>query len=332
MPPAGSIGFLQVWRRCAVWALPDSKVAGILLRLIGVILGTGEYCLGLACRPRAKDRRGMVMNGTNPAHRATAPNQRPVRQLLLVSLVVLGGVACGPGASDQDQTQAAHLTSSRAGELLSGSVTTSEPESPLAALTRTPRVMPTPEQLAIDSLGVDFGTDESPLRIIELFDYGCGYCRIFHQDTRTPLHEQYVDSGQLYWKSVPFVTGNWPASVPVSLAAECALEQGQSFFEAISDVIFERQSDWKAASEPETLADEFAQEVGLDMVRYRTCLEGDERLWRLQAHTRLAQDLGVDGTPTFFIVGVGPLTGALPLEAFQQVFDTVLVQVAAQQP
>ena len=141
-----------------------------------------------------------------------------------------------------------------------------------------------------------------------------------------------MDTGLIYWKSLPFITGNWPTSVPVTLAAECARDQGRGYFEAISDVIFARQGDWKPAPAPEELAEEFAEEVGLDMERYRTCFESDELLWRVQAQTSFAGDLDVTGTPTLMVGGVGPLVGALPLEAFQQMFDTVLVVLVSEQP
>jgi len=98
---------------------------------------------------------------------------------------------------------------------------------------------------------------------------------------------------------------------------------------SISDIIFERQGDWKSASDPEALAEVFAEEAGLDMARYRSCVEDDEFLWRVQAQTNLAGELGIRGTPSFIIVGVGPVNGALPLETFRQVFDTILSEAAA---
>jgi len=118
----------------------------------------------------------------------------------------------------------------------------------------------------------------------------------------------------------------------VSLAAECARDQGRGYFEAITELIFARQRDWKAASAPEELAEQFAEEAGLDMDRYRTCFKSDELLWRVQAQTTFAGQLGVRGTPTFMVVGVGPIVGALPLETFQQMIDTVLVVLEAGQP
>jgi len=280
------------------------------------------------------------MNRMYVARRATPRNRRSLWRLLLVLLVASGGAAaCTPAESDTDTEFGASLTTRGAGNLLTAGYSTSEDFSPsnresprLAELLRSPPVGVTPEQMSFDSLGIDFGKPEAPLRVIEFYDYGCGYCRVFHENTRERLHEQYVDSDRVYWKSIPFITGSWATSVPVSLAAECARDQGRGYYVAINDLIFARQGDWKAASAPEELAEEFAEEVGLDMERYRTCFENDELLWRVQTHTAFAQELGITGTPTFLVLGLGPIVGALPLETFQQIFDTVLVQLAAVQP
>ena len=279
------------------------------------------------------------MNRTSLAHWVAPLNRRDVWRLLPVLLVALGAAACTPGESDPDAALGARLTTRGAGDLLSRgfspneATSLSQPGSPgMTGLMRPAPVAPTPEQMTIDSLGVDFGTPEAPVRLIEFFDYGCGYCRAFHQNTRGPLHEQYVDSGRLYWKSIPFITGNWATSVPVSLAAECARDQGVGYYEAITELIFARQGDWKSASAPEELAEGFAEEVGLDMERYRTCFEKDELLWRLQAQTALAEELDVRGTPTFLVIGFGPIVGALPLETFQQLIDTTLAFLGVDQP
>lgn len=282
------------------------------------------------------DQPGIVMSRIIPTPWMTPLNRRALSRLLLTLSITLGaGHACTPGDSggaDANVTGGARLTTRGAGDLLFPDFSRSEPDGrSLEALWRPLATGPRPEQMTIDSLGVDFGTPEASVRMMEFFDFGCGYCRTFHEGTRGLLHEQYVDSGQILWKSVPFVTGNWPASVPVSLAAECARDQGRSAYAAIADVIFARQREWKSASAPEELAEEFAEEAGLDMERYRSCFENDELLWRVQAHTELATEFGVRGTPTFYIIGFGPIVGALPLEALQQMFDTVLAEVAAGQ-
>ncbi len=279
------------------------------------------------------------MKRKSGTRRMTLRNRPDARRLLPLVLVALGAAgACTRSESGGDAELGTRLTTRGAGELLStgfspDGFTPSDPEATAAiGLMRAAPGRRTPGQLSIDSLGVDFGTLEAPLRLIEFFDYGCGYCRLFHQDTRGALHEQYVDSGRLYWKSMPFITGNWANSVPVSLAAECARDQGRDYYEAITDLIFARQRDWKSGSAPAELAEGFAEEVGLDMERYRACFETDELLWRVQAHTALASEFDVQGTPTLLVAGVGPIVGALPLETFQQLIDTVLVVLAPAQP
>jgi protein-disulfide isomerase len=256
---------------------------------------------------------------------------RELWPLLVSVLVAVGAVGCTSDEIDENAGAGSRLTTSGAGQLLSTGTSAFEPGNPLAALARAAPNGPPLDEITADMLGVDFGTEEAPVRMVEFYDYGCGYCKLFHEETRRPLHEEYVDRGSVFWKSIPFITGIWAASMPISLAAECARDQGQSYFVSISDIIFERQGDWKSASDPEALAESFAEEAGLDMARYRSCFEDDQFLWRVQAQTNLAGELGIRGTPTFVIVGMGPINGALPLETFRQVLDTILSEVAARQ-
>jgi len=277
------------------------------------------------------------MNRIHTTHWVTPLSRRDGWRLLLAVLVTVGAAAActrgDSGRSDGNAELGARLTTRGAGGLLPPGFTPSSGSRGrgLEALERQAPTGPLPEEVTVAELGVDFGTTEAPVKMIEFFDYGCGYCRAFHQDTRGPLHEEYVDAGQVLWKSVPFILGRWPESVPVTLAAECARDQGRDYFEAISDLLFEHQSDWKAASAPEEVAEGYAQEVGLDMPRYRTCFENDEFLWRVHGHNGVAKGLGVRGTPTFFVVGFGTIPGALPLETFREVIDTLLSQVATEQ-
>jgi protein-disulfide isomerase len=265
----------------------------------------------------------------------TQRSRRDGWRLLLAVLVTTGAAAtCTPGdsgPSDGDTDRGARLTTRGAGDLLPSGFTSGSESLGLEALERRAPAGAPPEEVTIAMLGVDFGAPDAPVQMIEFFDYGCGYCRAFHQDTRGQLHEEYVDPGEVLWKSMPFILGTWPESVPVTLAAECARDQGRDYFEAISDLLFEHQSDWKAASAPEEVAEGYAQEVGLDMPRYRTCFENDEFLWRVHGHNGVAKGLGVRGTPTFFVVGFGTIPGALPLETFREVIDTLLSQVATEQ-
>lgn len=251
-----------------------------------------------------------------------------IRIIFFLILMAATSSACteDPGANGR----AARLTTRGAGELLStGSPTTPLPPG-IAAIDRPAPNAPTAEQINPEEIGTNFGDFEAPVRIMEFFDFGCGYCRQFHAETFPTLMEEYVDEGKLLWKSVPFIMGNWANSVAASLTAECAHDQGR--YEEMTELLFARQPDWKRGSDPEVVLEALAEELGLDMDRYGNCISSDEFLWRVQTHTMMAQQLGVRSTPTFILIGYGPISGALPLEVFKGVIDTVLVQAAANAP
>ena len=246
--------------------------------------------------------------------------------LLGAALSVSSG---GCGSEEEAAGGEARLTTRGAGELLSSAASETRVPPALRELgTPTPET-PSGQDLHLDLFGVDFGSRDAPARIIELFDFGCGFCRKFHEETLPALTDKYIDPGQVLWKAVPFVIGNWASSVPATLAAECALGQSRDAYVAMAGTLFRRQADWKSAAEPERVIEEIATDVGLDIERYRTCMSSDEFLWRVQAHTALARQIGVRGTPTFVAVGYAPFAGALPLELFEEIIDTVLVRAAA---
>ena len=242
--------------------------------------------------------------------------------------VALSLFALGCASDDQEgPSDEARLTTRGAGELLSSGAATTQAPPGLEALDRPAPASPPQEEINLEILGVDFGSDDAPARILEFFDLGCGFCRKFHAETLPALTEKYIDQGQLLWKAIPFVIGNWANSVPATLAVECALSQGR--YEEMAETLFQRQPEWKSASEPEPILEQIAEDLGLDVEAYRTCMSSDEFLWRVQAHSALAREVGVRGTPTFVVVGYAPFAGALPLELFEHIIDTVLVHAAA---
>ena len=176
------------------------------------------------------------------------------------------------------------------------------------------------QEVSIDDLGYDEGPREAPVRVLEFSDFGCGYCRQFHQEAYPVLAEEYMGSGKVLWKYVPMILGQFPNAVEAARTGECAGEQGR--FPEMRDLLFDRQQAWKNAGDPEALLAGYARDMGLDMARYESCVAEGRRDARLQAGTQLFRELGGRGTPTFFVVGYAPIPGAIPLELFQQALDT----------
>lgn len=241
------------------------------------------------------------------SHRA-----RPLRitsHLVLVALLGLA-VSCGSDASPETDT-AQDVTRG----LLSAAGANGGGE---AAGGRGPM-----RQFTLNELGVDRGTPGAPIRVMELSDYGCGYCRRFHMETFPALDEEFVQTGIVEWKFLPYVTGMFDNSRAALRAAECTLEQSPEAFERINDRLWEGQTEWKSSADAAALLRSWAVEAGAEAEAYDACHDEGRRLDRIAAAGEVARELGVRGTPTFFVVGYGPLQGALPLETFQQIFRSI---------
>jgi len=134
--------------------------------------------------------------------------------------------------------------------------------------------------------------------------------------------QSYIDSGKvnLVYKHSAFLGQE---SIWAAQASECAADQGK--FWEYHDLLFERwNGENQGAFSKENLI-KFAQDLKLDAAKFDPCLTNDETLERVKADTLEGRDVGVTGTPTFFINGQ-PLVGAQPIEAFQQQLDPLLGQ------
>lgn len=241
----------------------------------------------------------------------------------LLLAAVVGVSAC---EGEPEEAVGETRLSTAAGQMLQANGAPSTTPSGRAPLLGTP---PPGEPVDIATLGFDHGADEAPIRILEFSDFGCTYCRKFHVESWDSLKTEYIDTGDVLWKHIPFIIGNWPSSIPATMAGECARDQG--LFEPMSDILFAEQKEWKEVSDPDAAVRSLALRVGIEPTAFDACMENDEQLSRLQLHTALAREVGVRSTPTFFVVGYTPIQGALPLEIWRQVMDTVLVANAAQQ-
>jgi protein-disulfide isomerase len=180
-----------------------------------------------------------------------------------------------------------------------------------------------PQTLDISRLGVDRGAEEAPVHIVEFSDYGCGYCRKFHEETWPILLRDFVDAGKVEWKFLPYVSGMFGNTTAATTAAECVLEQGDTLFHTMNSLVWGHQSEWKRASDPASILRGLAHESGAELLRYDSCISQGRRTERIEGAAALARQVGVRGTPTFFVVGYPPIQGALPTDTFVQVLTMV---------
>lgn len=132
---------------------------------------------------------------------------------------------------------------------------------------------------------------------VEYLDFECEACGAAHP-TMEDLREKYGDDVTFVVRHLP-LHGN---SMNASLAAEAAAEQGE--FEAMHDTLFETQDEWgHSESSQAKVFEGYAEELGLDMAEYRKDIKDPALKKRIEQSEADARDLGVTGTPTFFIDG-----------------------------
>lgn len=185
-------------------------------------------------------------------------------------------------------------------------------------------------EVDVSLLGYDHGDSLAPVQIVEMSDYGCGYCRKFHQETWPVIRENFIATGKVHWKFLPFITGMFNNSLAATEGAECALAQGSEPFQELNARLWDDQQAWKGASDPQAAVRTMAEEAGVALEAWDACMADDERLERIRAATSLSRDLGVRGTPTFFVMGYPPLQGALPTETFTQLLDMMHSEAVAE--
>lgn len=140
-------------------------------------------------------------------------------------------------------------------------------------------------------------TDGPDATFVEFLDFECESCGALY-----PTIEELKDT---YGDQVTFVVRYMPlhtSSVNASRAAEAASAQGE--FEAMYDLLFQRQAEWGHQSEPEEdLFFDYAEELGLDMEQFRADYDAPATLERIEQSEADGRALGVTGTPTMFMDG-----------------------------
>ena len=110
------------------------------------------------------------------------------------------------------------------------------------------------------------------------------------------MFEQLIKTGMARYEYRHFIIfGAW--SEFAAVATECAGDQGE--FWTFRDAYY---SDDDTLYAREGILD-FAEESGLDMPLFETCLDGTEHLARIVAGQREALAQGVNGTPTVLVNG-----------------------------
>ena len=158
------------------------------------------------------------------------------------------------------------------------------------------------------------GPEDAPITIVEFSDYQCPYCRRWHDEVYQPLLNEYPGQIRLVYRHLP-LTSIHPDAFPAAEASMCAGEQNAYW--PFHEKLF--SSDSLGVG----VYTQYAQDLGLDMQSFETCIADHKYQEAVQTDLDFAVNMGVRSTPTFFINGLA-VVGAQPLDIFKQVIDKEL--------
>ncbi|HVZ59689.1 MAG TPA: thioredoxin domain-containing protein [Terriglobales bacterium] len=144
-----------------------------------------------------------------------------------------------------------------------------------------------------------FGPEAAPVQIVEFADFECPYCSKAHPQI-SKLRQEFAGKISVVFKDLPLPMHShaWKSAE----AARCAGTQGKYW--EYHDLLFTTNE-----LDPVKLK-QHARTLGLDAARFDKCLDSGEQTAAVTADFTEAQQLGITGTPSFFLNGQF-FTGAL---------------------
>jgi protein-disulfide isomerase len=166
-----------------------------------------------------------------------------------------------------------------------------------------------PYRVPVTATGPVRGQSTARVTIVEFGDFQCPYCKEAESSLRTVMarHPQDV---RVVFRNLP-LTQIHPNAQIAAEAAVCADRQGK--FWEMHDAMYDDQSALSSEALKSTAA-----RLGLQTDRFSACLGDVSTTRSLDVDAKAAQELGLEGTPYFFING-RPIDGDVPAEKLESV-------------
>jgi len=169
------------------------------------------------------------------------------------------------------------------------------------------------------------GSDDAPITLVEFGDYQCLFCNKFFHETEPSILKNYVETGKvkIIFKDFTIIG---PDSIGAANAAHCAEDQGK-FWEYHNELYDNWTGENNGWASSENLV-RFAQNIGLNEEEFIQCMSDGKYEQLVTASNNDAKNLGITGTPAFFVIGqdnqVTRIQGAQPYDVFHRIFQEEL--------
>jgi len=160
------------------------------------------------------------------------------------------------------------------------------------------------------------GNPAGSVVLIEYVDFQCPICATFHPQVEQ-LETDFADDLVVITRHFPLESIHLNARA-AAIASEAASRQGA--FAAVGDILFDRQNDWNALSDPQSTFESYATELGLDLTQFRSDQADSALQDRVDRDLDAIATLGGTGTPTFYLNGQF-ISNPASLDAFASLIE-----------
>lgn len=143
------------------------------------------------------------------------------------------------------------------------------------------------------------GNKDATVKLVEYSDFECPACANFSTVVEQVM-VAYGDQLAFEYKHFPLMQIH-PHAEAAARAAEAAGQQGK-FFE-YHDVLFKEQQSWSKVAVPGALFVKYAEDLGLDIEKFKNHQRSNILRDKVRSEFAEARELGLTGTPSFFLNG-----------------------------
>lgn len=160
---------------------------------------------------------------------------------------------------------------------------------------------------------VTIGNPQGNVTFVEFFDYNCGYCKRAMSDMVTLMKDD--PKLKVVLKEFPVLGPGSVEAAQVGIAVRMQDPTGKKYFQFHEKLLNSRGQANKAS------AMAVAKSIGLDMVKLEKDMAGPEVKETLQESFKLAEALGMNGTPSY-VIGDSVVVGAVGVDALREQINT----------
>lgn len=184
--------------------------------------------------------------------------------------------------------------------------------------------------------GTAVGKDDAPIKLEQYEDFQCPFCLKYTAEQEGKIIEEYVRAGK-----VQIIYRQYPAlgteSLRAAIGSYCAAEQNR-FWDYKYELFHIQAEAGQLSAEKLNVGrygddklKQVAKDLGLDTAKFDQCFGGTAALKAIEDDQRAGRAIGVRGTPSFAINGIGLGAAGAPakIEDWRKILDDALAGATA---